>query len=116
MLILVFCLKAVNLPSFTVSIFFPVISKDSLKAFRNGFAPFRFLTLFRRRGKRKAAVAVAHTILIIVYHVLKHKVPYYELGPDYFDKLNVTYVKHQFVKRLERLGYKANLEPVPAVA
>jgi len=61
-------------------------------------------------------VAVAHAILVIIYHVLKHKVPYRELGADYFDKLNVTYIKHHHVRRLESLGFKVTLEPLQAAA
>lgn len=72
--------------------------------------------LARRRGKKKASVAVAHTILVICYHILKDKVPYHELGGDYFDRLNVTYIKHHFVKRLEGLGFKVTLEPSQAAA
>jgi transposase len=67
--------------------------------------------LARRRGKKKAIVAVAHSILVIGYHILKEKVPYYELGADHFDRLNVTYIKRNLVKRLEGLGYKVTLEP-----
>jgi len=72
--------------------------------------------IVRRRGKRKATVAVAHAITVIAYHILKHKVPYKELGADYFDRLNVSYVKHHFTKRLEALGYKVTLEPLHAAA
>jgi len=70
----------------------------------------------RRRGHKKAAVAVAHAILVMVYHILKHKVPYQELGADYFDRLNHKYVKNHFVKRLEGLGYKVILEPTQVAA
>jgi transposase len=70
----------------------------------------------RRRGGKKAAVAVAHAILVMVYHILKHKVPYRELGADYFDRLNLKYVKNHFVKRLEALGYKVILEPTQVAA
>ena len=70
----------------------------------------------RRRGKKKAVVAVAHTMLVIIYHMLKHQLPYHELGADYFDRLNVTYIKNHFTKRLEGLGYKVTLEPIPAAA
>jgi len=70
----------------------------------------------RRRGKKKAVVAVAHTMLVIIYHMLKHELPYHELGADYFDRLNVTYIKNHFTKRLEGLGYKVTLEPIPAAA
>jgi transposase len=70
----------------------------------------------RRRGHKKASVAVAHAILVMVYHILKHKVPYRELGADYFDRLNLKYVKNHFVKRLEGLGYKVILEPTQVAA
>lgn len=55
-------------------------------------------------------MAVAHSIIVMSYHILKHGVPYNELGVDYFDRLNINYVKHHFVKRLEGLGYKVILE------
>lgn len=72
--------------------------------------------MVRRRGKKKATVAVAHAIIVMVYHILKHKVPYNELGADYFNRLNVLYIKHHFTKRLEALGYKVTLEPLEAAA
>jgi transposase len=72
--------------------------------------------LVRRKGHKKAIVAVAHSILVIIYHVLKHKVPYRELGADYFDKLNVTYIKRHHVRRLESLGFRVTLEPLEAAA
>jgi transposase len=72
--------------------------------------------LVRRKGHKKAIVAVAHTILVIIYHVIKHNVPYRELGADYFDKLNVTYIKRHHVRRLESLGFKVTLEPLEAAA
>ncbi len=72
--------------------------------------------LVRRKGHKKAIVAVAHTILVIIYHVLKHRAPYRELGADYFDKLNITYIKRHHVTRLESLGFKVILEPLKAAA
>ncbi len=72
--------------------------------------------LVRRKGHKKAIVAVAHTILVIIYHVIKHNVPYRELGAEYFDKLNVTYIKRHHVKRLESLGFKVTLEPLEDAA
>jgi hypothetical protein len=72
--------------------------------------------LVPRRGKKKAVVALAHSILVIAYHILKHKLAYYELGTDYFDRLNLTYIKRHHVKRLEGLGYKVILEPMEAAA
>lgn len=72
--------------------------------------------MVRRQGKKKASVAVGHAILVIAYHILKDKVPYYELGADHFDRLNIRYIKHHFVKRLEGLGYKVTLEPLQLAA
>jgi transposase len=71
--------------------------------------------VIRRRGKKKATIAVGHAMIVMAYHMLKHKVPYKELGADYFDRLNVSYVKYHFTKRLEALGYKVTLEPLQAM-
>ena len=43
--------------------------------------------IVRRRGKRKAIVAVSQSILVMIYHMLRHKKPYSDLGADYFDKM-----------------------------
>jgi transposase len=72
-------------------------------------AQFRRLT--RRRGVHKALIAVAHTLLLIIYQVLKTKQPYQELGADYFDKLDQTYLERHHVRRLEQLGYTVTLAP-----
>lgn len=72
--------------------------------------------LVPRRGKKKAAVAVAHAILVIAYHILKNQVSYNELGPDYFDKLNVTQIKRHHIRRLEGLGFKVVIEPLNKAA
>ncbi len=72
--------------------------------------------LVRRKGHKKAIVAVAHAIVVIMYHVLKHRVPYRELGADYFDKLNVTAIKRHHIRRLEGLGFKVTVEPLEAAA
>jgi transposase len=63
-----------------------------------------------RRGKRRAVVAIGHSILVIVYHVLKRKQPYQDLGSNYFDERDRTMVARQSVRRLEQLGYTVTLE------
>jgi len=68
----------------------------------------------RRRGKYKAAVAVAHSVLVIAYHVLKTGRPYSELGADYFDQLDAGRIERHHVKRLQQLGYEVTLAPKPA--
>lgn len=65
-----------------------------------------------RRGRKRAAVAVGHSILVMAYHMLKNKQPYIEHGANYFDKLKKEAVILRTVKRLEALGYKVKLEQV----
>ena len=70
--------------------------------------------LARRRGKQKAVVAVAHSVLVILYHVLRDKQPYTDLGADYFDKLDIKKVERHHIRRLEQLGYTVSLTPKEA--
>jgi len=65
-----------------------------------------------RRGNKRAIVAVAHTILTIMYHILTERTTYRELGPDHFDKLNQDAVARRAIKKLETLGYKVTIEPL----
>lgn len=73
-------------------------------------AQYRRITT--RRGKRRAAVAVAHSILVIAYHMLKRGTEYIEHGSDYFDKRNEEHLQRRLVKRLENLGYQVTLEAI----
>ena len=63
-----------------------------------------------RRGANRAAVAVAHSILIIVYHILKRKQPYIELGPTYYEEKKRNMIIRQSLKKLESLGLKVTVE------
>jgi len=84
---------------------------------KNTYLSAQFHRLAGRRGKKKAILAVAHSILIMAYHMIKDRVPYYELGSDFFDKRNVQATTRRMVHRLEQLGYKVNLEAfTPPVA
>jgi transposase len=67
--------------------------------------------LAKRRGCKRALVAVGHTLLVIIYHVLKRGTTYAELGPDFYDRLQPDRLTRQLVKRLEALGHKVTLEP-----
>ncbi len=71
--------------------------------------------LARKKGKRRAVMAVAHSVLVIIYHVLQEKKPYEELGADYFDRLDTQRVQHYYVRRLEQLGYKVELSAIEGV-
>lgn len=74
----------------------------------------QYRRLAARRGKKKAAVAVAHSILIIVYHLLKQGTLYEDLGSGYFDARDRRHVERRLVRRLESLGNKVTLEPLAA--
>ena len=83
---------------------------------KNTYLSAQYRRLASRRGKKRAIVAIGHTMLKIVYHMLKHKVSYHDLGNDYFDRLNSESLKRHLVKRLEKLGHKVTLEPLKEVA
>jgi transposase len=63
-----------------------------------------------RRGKKRALVALGHTILVIIYYILTRRVPYRDLGATYFDERDRHRVEQRLVHRLERLGYVVNLQ------
>jgi transposase len=77
-------------------------------------AQYRRLTA--RRGAKKAAVAVGHSILVVVYHLLTHDCPYVDLGSTYFDQRDPRPVQRRLVRRLEALGYHVELTRVDTTA
>ena len=72
--------------------------------------------LIRRMGKRKALVAVGHSILVIVFHVLKNRASYHELGGDYFDRQSVEQQRTRYIRKLEAMGLKVTIEALPQAA
>lgn len=64
-----------------------------------------------RRGRKRANVALAHTILIIIYFMVRDGVRYQDLGSDYFDKRNKVDVVKRSVRRIESLGYEVTVKP-----
>jgi transposase len=69
-----------------------------------------------RRGKKKAVVAVGHTLLVIIYHLLTRREEYRELGGNYFDERDKQAVTRRLVQRLEKLGSDVNLQPATLAA
>jgi transposase len=68
-----------------------------------------FLRIARRRGMKRAAMAVAHRILIIAFHILRDQVVYRELGGSYHDRLHPVRTARRLIHRLNSLGYKVDL-------
>jgi transposase len=75
-----------------------------------GYLAALYRRLAPRRGKKRAIIAVARTILQAAWHILKEDVEYKELGGDYFDRLQQEATAQHLVKRLERLGYVVELK------
>jgi transposase len=69
-----------------------------------------------RRGKKKAIIAVAHKILVIVYTLLKTGQVYQERGAAALDEQQKERIVHRLERRIARLGYKVSLEPLDAAA
>lgn len=72
----------------------------------------RFARRFGKKGTNKAIIALAHTMLIIVFHVLADQVDYRELGPDFYrqlDDLDIT--RRRLIRQLQATGVKVTIEP-----
>jgi hypothetical protein len=71
----------------------------------------RFRRVLRHRGPKKAVVALAHTLLPIVYHILADGTVDREIGGDYHDRQHRQRVTRRAILLLERQGYRVTLEP-----
>jgi hypothetical protein len=67
-------------------------------------------------GRKKAPVAVGHTLLLIVYHVLARRADYRELGGDYFDRQQHQSQQQRLIRRLEKMGLRVTIEAQPNAA
>ena len=76
----------------------------------------QYRRLAGRRGKKRAIVAVGHTMLVMIYHMLRDGVDYHELAADYLDKLQPQRLTRYLVKRLEALGHQVTLTPLDQAA
>jgi transposase len=80
------------------------------------FLAARYQRLIKRMPKKKALVAIGHGILRVVYHLLRRRVGYTDLGGEYFTHQHVEQQRQRLVKRLEALGVKVTLEEVAHTA
>ena len=91
----------------------PAISASRTKS---SYLKDKFHRLKARRGAMRAALAIAHKILVAAYHMVATGTPYRELGDAYLDHIGRTRTVANLKRRLERLGYRVSLEPNAAVA
>ena len=81
---------------------------------KDNYLASQYHRILARRGKKRAAVAVAHSILTIAYHIILKEQPYIELGPNYYEARKRERIAKQSVKKLEALGYKVIVEDTAA--
>lgn len=72
-----------------------------------------FKRLSARRGPKRAILAVAHSMVVAIYHILSKKVRYVGLGADFHDRMDKAKVARRCVSRLNRLGYDVVLKETP---
>lgn len=83
---------------------------------KNTYLAAQYHRLAARRGKKKAIVAVMHSILVMAYHMIQRKEPYKELGGNYFDQRNPGVTAQRLLNRLEKLGYQVSVQLVPVLS
>lgn len=76
----------------------------------------QYQRLVKRKGAKKALVAVGHSILVIAYHLLKNRTTYQELGGDYFDRRYRDKQRQRLIHQLQGLGLKVTVEELPEAA
>jgi transposase len=77
---------------------------------KNTFLAAQYRRLVGRIGDRRAAIAVAHSLLVIAYHVIKDGQPYQELGANFYDQRSQEIIVRRLTKRLEELGFNVSLQ------
>ena len=77
---------------------------------KNTYLSAQYRRLAVRRGKKRAAVAVAHSVLVIIYQLLRTGESYRDLGGNYFDERDQQATIRRAVRRIEHLGYRVTLE------
>jgi len=78
------------------------------------FFTARYRRIAARRGRKRAAIAIAHSLLIAVYHLLKEGVLFQDLGPSHFERRDHDAVARRSLAKLQALGYKVTVEATPA--
>jgi transposase len=70
--------------------------------------------LMRRRGRKRGLVAVAHSLLLVLYHMLKEGTEYRDLGPDFLDRIRSEHLTRFHIQRLQQLGLTVTVTPAAA--
>jgi transposase len=87
---------------------------NATKKCKDSYFSAQYQRIAARRGRNRATLAVAHSMLIAIYHVLKDNVPFRDLGSDYYDNFNREHKINAHLKRLAALGWSPEPAAVPA--
>jgi transposase len=89
------------------------LTEAALGAIRHGRGALaaRYRRIMRHRGHKKAVIAVAHAMLVVVWHLLTRQTTYHDLGDEYYDSRHADRAKRRALQTLERQGYRVILEP-----
>ena len=91
-------------------------SAHSASHTKNTYLGAQFARFISRKGSKRAAVVVAHSILEAVYFILRDKVPYQDLGAQHLDQINRQRIISHHVRRLQSLGLKVEIQALPLAA
>lgn len=76
---------------------------------KDSFYYAQYQRLMVRKGKNRATVAVAHSMLISIYHMLKNNMDYNDLGSNFYNQFNTQKKANSYIKKLEQLGYTVQI-------
>ena len=79
---------------------------------KNSYPSAQYRRLAAHRGKKRALVAVANSLIQVLWHLLTHRKPYADLGANYFEQINKQRLTQSLVRRLEKLGHTVALQPM----
>lgn len=83
---------------------------------KNSYFQSQYKRLAGRRGKKRAIVAVAHSLLVVIYHILRDNVAYQDLGSDFFERRDPDRLVRYHTQRLQRLGFDVTITPTDKAA
>ena len=93
-----------------------VICAQGASRAKGSFLAAQYSRLMIRRGKNRAKMAVAHSLLIAIYYIIRDRVPFHDLGEDYYNRFNTESKIKMYIRKLEELGVSINVEAATALA
>ena len=78
---------------------------------KGSYAGAQFRRIAKRRGKQRALIAVAHSLLVAAFYIIRDRVAYHDLSAEHFDRLTPEHLIKHYVRRLEQLGHTVRLDP-----